>query len=98
MPVGGFVVSVLPDDAERLKNELALVDGVEVYGWDEKGNIVVVIEAETSDLMEELVEKLKRIDGVLTVGLAYLHFEDEVDKIERGEIKPEAFGRRKGRE
>ncbi len=95
MPIGGFVVSVLPADVERFKEKLETMENVDVYGWDEKGNIVVVIEAETSDLMEDVVERIKKMEEVLSVGLAYLHFEDEVEKIEKGEIKPEIFSGRK---
>ncbi|BAT70886.1 conserved hypothetical protein [Thermosulfidibacter takaii ABI70S6] len=96
MPIGGFVVSVLPVDRERVERKLTEFSNVTVYGSDEKGNIIVVMESETSDEMDELVETIKRIDGVLSVGLACLYFEDEVEKIERGELKPEiSFGRRR---
>ena len=96
MPIGGFVVSALPQDTEQVIEKLKSMSGITIYGSDEKGNIVVVIESETSDDMEEVVEKIKKIEGVLTVGLAYLHFEDEVEKIEKGELRPE-IGFRKRR-
>ncbi len=96
MPIGGFVVVAVSEFLDRVVDDLKSRSCVSVYGTDDKGNIVVVIESETSEEMERLVEEIKSIDGVLNVGLAYLHFEDEVDKIERGEIKPPiGFGRRK---
>ncbi len=89
MPIGGFVVTVLPDHRDQVAGRVEAIEGAEVYGWDDKGNLVVVIETETSDDMERLVDEIKEYDGVVSVGLAYLYFEDEVEKIERGEIKPE---------
>ncbi len=78
MPIGGFVVSVLPEEREETVGRLSEFEGVTVYGYDERGNVVVVIEAEDYDAMDSLVERIMGLDGVLNVGLAYLNFEDEI--------------------
>ncbi len=88
MPIGGFVVQSEPDLVFKLKEKLSRLAGIDVYASDEKGNIVVVIESETSDDMEETVKEISSMDGVLSVGLAYLNAEDEVEKIEKGEYVP----------
>jgi len=88
MPIGGFVVQSEPEFVNKVKEELLRLPGIEVYANDEKGNIVVVIESETSDIMEKTVNEISSMRGVLSVGLAYLHAEDEVEKIEKGEYVP----------
>ncbi len=95
MPVGGFVVSTLPQDKEKVIQALKEMVGSTVYGSDQEGNIILVLDMETSEEMEDRVEEIKKIPGVLHVGLAYMHFEDELEKIEKGIIKPEIrFGRK----
>ncbi|GEM_PF-1080342 len=89
MPIGGFVVHVQPEEKEEILRELSRHPQVEVFGHDEKGHLIVVLETETSEEMEALVEELSRLRGVINFNLAYLHAEDEVKKIEAGEIKPE---------
>ncbi|PXF59745.1 MAG: hypothetical protein C4B58_02700 [Deltaproteobacteria bacterium] len=81
MPIGGFVINIDPTSKEKVLQELEKLEGVEIYGSDSKGNIVAVIDSETSEEMESSVEKISAINGVLTVGLTYLHAEDEVEKI-----------------
>jgi nitrate reductase NapAB chaperone NapD len=81
MPIGGFVINIDPTFKEKVLLELEKLEGVEIYGSDSRGNIVAVIDSETSEEMESSVEKISAINGVLTVGLTYLHAEDEVEKI-----------------
>lgn len=96
MPIGGFVVNALPEDSREVAEQLERMAGVEVHASDAQGNIVAVIESETSDLMEEIVKQIEGLAKVLNVGAVYLHAEDEVEKIERGEIIPEhPFKKRK---
>jgi nitrate reductase NapAB chaperone NapD len=96
MPIGGFVINTLPEESREVAAHLGRMAGVDVHGSDAQGNIVAVIEAETSDLMEECVKQIEGLAKVLNVGAVYLHAEDEVEKIERGEIIPEhPFKKRK---
>ena len=79
MPIGGFIVNVHPDHLENSIRALKGIQGLEVYGSDEKGNVVVVLEAETSKAMEKMVEKIMKIENVLSVGLTYFNVEDEIE-------------------
>ena len=81
MPIGGFVINIDPTFKEKVLQEFEKLEGVEIYGSDSRGNIIAVIDSETSEEMESSVEKISAINGVLTVGLTYLHAEDEVEKI-----------------
>ena len=88
MPIGGFVAHILPEKKEEVLSSFSRFEKLTIYGHDEKGHVIVVLESETSEEMEDLVHQLLKIEGVLSLDLAYLHGEDEVEKIERGEIKP----------
>lgn len=78
MPVGGFVITVVPEESERIATDLESMDGVTIYGDDELGNLVVVLEAGSGREMEKLAEAIQKIDGILTMGMTYLNVEDEV--------------------
>jgi nitrate reductase NapAB chaperone NapD len=97
MPIGGFVITCNPGDKEAVLQDLAAYTALEVHGTDDKGNIVAVVDTETGDEMDSLVSTLQKKENILAVDLAYLHAEDEVNKIISGEIKPKGFfgGRKK---
>ena len=95
MPIGGFVITVDPKEIDTVKAELSDRDACDVHGTDDKGNIVAVLDTETSDAMDDIVHELEQDPRILSVGLAYLHAEDEVEKIIRGEITPDLRKRRK---
>ncbi len=96
MPIGGFVISVAPADRDEIVAMLKERAGIEVHGADQAGNIVAVMETETSDVMDSLVLELEKDERILSVGLAYLNAEDEIEKIASGELRPSfPFGRNK---
>jgi len=95
VPIGGFVLHVQPERRDEILARISYFEGLTVYGYDERGQVIIVLEAETSERMEKTVEKLLSLEGVINCDLAYLHGEDEVEKIERGEYVPKIrFGRK----
>ncbi len=88
MPIGGFVVNCLPQDKDSVLKKLSSVPGASVYGEDDRGYLILVLETETSEAMEQLVDEIATFDEVLAVNLAYLHGEDEVEQILKGRLKP----------
>ncbi len=88
MPIGGFVINTLPQDCGAVVTILEQMPGLEIHATDQCGNIVAVIESRTTDSMEACVKDIEVLEQVLSVGAAYLHAEDEVEKIERGELIP----------
>ena len=95
MVIGGFVVQCLPEDQVSSVERLAALPGIELYGPDEKGNIVAVVEADSSDDLQDVVKKMEKVDGVLNVGMTYMNMEDEAKKIAAGEETPDVFRGRK---
>lgn len=95
MPIGGFVISVDPREIEKTVADIKTHPQVEVHGVDEKGNVVAVLDTESSEEMERLTGTLQKIVGVLSVGITYFDAEDEVEKIQQGLITPTfSFGRK----
>ena len=97
MPIGGFVVTAVPNRLPQVKETLQEMRGVSIYGEEpQKGYLIVVLESDTSEEMEKLEQRIQKIEGVLGTHLAYLYYEDELEKIERGEIRPEIpFGKKR---
>ncbi len=84
----------LSDVTEFLKN----YPQVEIYtSSEDKQNIVVVIEAEDDEKLEELCETLCTNKDIIHIAHHYLHFEEEVEEIEKGnkrDISLKGFGKR----
>lgn len=94
MVIAGFVVQCQPQSQQDTIAALEAIGQVEVFGADEKGNIVTVVDAESSANLEQIVKKMEKLEQVLTVGLTYLNMEDEAEQIALGELAPEPFPRK----
>ncbi len=94
MPVGGFVVNIHPDGIQEGLAMLERIEGLEIHGSDDRGNVVVVLESDTSEQMEEMVKSIMAVEQVISVGLTYFNAEDEVEKIKAGTYIP---GRSQGK-
>ncbi len=93
MPIGGFVITAVPEDMDEVLEYLATFDELDIHGHDEQGNVVVVMDCGTSEEMEKLVKQINGFDSVLAVGLTYFNAEDEVERMKRGEyVPPRSFG------
>ncbi len=88
MPIGGFVVTVVPGNGHTVREQLRGMAQCDVYmpvDDDRKEvhheeNIVITLDTKTSDEMEGVVEEIKKIDGVISVDLVYLNVEDEIEE------------------
>ncbi len=96
MPIAGVVITARPEDVRTAAAICGQVEGVEIYGVDDQGQIVAVLETRTTDEMEELMRRLDAEETVLQVGLTYLNVEDEAERMARGEEIPRIFGHRRG--
>ncbi len=92
MNISGVVVRTSPKHLEEVIKSLRESGMCDVHFHDEKGRIVVTIEAETT---EEEIFKLKAIQGidhVLSADLVYAYSEEELERakqdlvMEKGEI------------
>ena len=79
MAIMGFLVHALPDDLERVERVVGRMDGMTTYGIHNDQYIVAVAEA-PSDKIDDEVDKIKELDGVLTIYATYMTVEDEMDE------------------
>ncbi len=98
MVIAGFVIQCQPQSLQDTVAALEAIGQVEVFGADEKGNIITVVDAESSADLEKIVKKMEKLEQVLTVGLTYLNMEDEAEQIALGAFSPEPFPRKHCRE
>jgi len=80
MNISGVVVRTKPEHLKEVIESLENSGMCEVHFYDEKGRIIVTIEAET---IEEEIFKMKAIqalDHVLSADLIYAYSEEELEK------------------
>ena len=77
MPIGGFIINIDPENSIEALELLSGISQLEVHGSDDQGNIVAVIDTETSKEMQKIVDDLNKLEFILTVGLTYINVEDE---------------------
>lgn len=79
MPIAGLAVLVKPELADEVKENLAGMKCVEIYGADDKGNLIVVLDCSSTEEMRETERQLREVNGVVNVAGAYYNFEDILD-------------------
>jgi len=84
MAIMGFLVHALGEDVEAVEEQIKAMPEMTTYGIHQGQYVVVVAEA-ISDKIEAVVERVKQLDGVLTIYTTYLTIEDEMD--ENGNIE-----------
>jgi nitrate reductase NapD len=95
MPISGVVISSRPQDKTDVLLTLAAMSAVEVFGDDEQGHIVAVLETASSEDMQNLIDRISKDQMVLNVGLTYLNTEDEALRLPDGKDVPKPIGFRK---
>lgn len=60
---------------EQVRQKLSIMKGVEVNSFEEENKMLVVIYSESMAEKDQIAKEIRKIDGVLTVNLAYHHFD-----------------------
>ncbi len=79
MAIMGFLVHALQDDLKHIEQVVDQMDCMTTYGIHKEQYIVVVAES-PSDTIDDEVDKIKALDGVLTIYATYMTVEDEMDE------------------
>ncbi|GKX63892.1 chaperone NapD [Pragia fontium] len=75
--VCSLIVQVKPEDISTVSEALCALPGTEIPGVNEKeGKLIVVMQADNSDVLFAQIESARDIAGVLAVSLVY-HQQDE---------------------
>jgi periplasmic nitrate reductase NapD len=73
--IAGAIVHVPPVRLPRARAAIAQMAGVEVRAADDRGKLVVVIEAQSAATVLDRLDEIRRLDGVLSALLVYQHAE-----------------------
>ena len=73
--VAGVVVHAPPGRLAHARTAIEQTAGVEVRATDERGKLVVVIEAQSAAAVLDRLDAIRRVDGVLSALLVYQHAE-----------------------
>ena len=75
--IASFVAYARPEAAEAVERAIAAAGVAEVARRDERGRLVVLVEAPTAARVLDTMDAIRALDGVLAVHLAYQHAESE---------------------
>jgi len=78
MAITGLVVMTADDEAGRVQAALQELDGLSVYGRAPDGSLVCVLEAPSGEL-EERLQGISEVEGVVAVLPASVNMEDELE-------------------
>lgn len=73
MPIGGIVITVRPEDRQEMEIALSRFSDLSVYGSDEKGNIIAIVNGDGQESIDRAIEAIEAVEMVLSVNLVYLH-------------------------
>ena len=75
MLVTGLVVTTVPEELQAVLVAIENVKQVSITRMMDENKILAIIDTENSDEETVISEKLRKIDGVISVSLAYHHSE-----------------------
>jgi nitrate reductase NapD len=75
--IASFVAYARPEAADGIERAIAATGIAEVARRDDRGRLVVLVEAATSGRVLDAMEAIRGLEGVLAVHLAYQHAESE---------------------
>lgn len=78
MAIAGLLVHTLKEHLEDVERKIKSMPEMTTYGAYQDQYIVVVAEA-PSDQLEKRVDRIKDLEGVLTIYTTYVTIEDELD-------------------
>lgn len=80
----GVLVHAHPEERHAVAERLAALPGVEVHIVGDEGKLVLTVEDAAGTWAGATIDQFNRVPGVLSVALAYHHFDSELE----GEIVP----------
>ncbi|MGE5478048.1 MAG: chaperone NapD [Bacteroidales bacterium] len=80
----GVLVHARPEERHEVAERLTALPGVEVHIVSDEGKLVLTVEDAGGTWAGATIDQFIRVPGVLSVALAYHHFDSELE----GEIVP----------
>ncbi|MCA1933419.1 MAG: chaperone NapD [Calditerrivibrio sp.] len=83
----GSLVTFAEGKSKDVVEFLSNYPQIDVYTVsEEKRSIVITIESDSEESLEELCKELMNHDDIINIGHHYFNFEEEVEKINKGEV------------
>ncbi len=79
MAITGFLIHTLDDNVQEVEAKVSEMAEITTYGIHQEHFIVSVAEVQADEL-EKTMNRIKELDGVLTIYTTYLTIEDEIDE------------------
>jgi len=79
MAIAGLLIHTLKENLEVVERQINAMPEMSTYGIHQDQYIVVVAEA-PSNQMEKKVDRIKDLEGILTIYTTYVTIEDEIDQ------------------
>ena len=81
MNISGLIVTARPEDFDSVEKSLSEIEACEIYeSFRDEGKFIIVVEEENTDKEVKKFKEMHNIPGVLSVTVAYHHFEDEAEQ------------------
>ncbi|WNF38107.1 chaperone NapD [Bacillaceae bacterium IKA-2] len=77
MVISGFMLITVKGKTDLAIEQLQKLPGVEVHLVEQGVKVVLTLEAPSVDESYRIGEAFKEIDGIVSICLAYTHFEDD---------------------
>lgn len=90
MNISSLVVHARREDAPAVRAELVSWPGVDVPAAAEDGRLVVTIDVASDRQAGETYDRIRTLDGVMSVALVYHHFEPGARERDLAAASPDA--------
>ncbi len=77
MVISGFMLITVKGKTAEVIEQLEKLPGLEVHHVEQEVKIILTLEAPSVDESYRIGESFKKIDGIVTICLAYTNFEDD---------------------
>ena len=77
--IASVLVQGWPDKIPAIESELTRLAGVESYGSNETGKLILTLEADNDAGLVETMDRIQMAEGVVNVSLVYHHMEEMDD-------------------
>lgn len=78
--IAGLAVRVRPETMDSVVEAAGALDGVEVMATDAVGKVVIVVEADTTKRIADVVDALRHGPGVYAVDMVYHEVDDDASE------------------
>ncbi len=77
MVISGVIIHTIQGEAEKIKDAVCAIEGIELQHIEKNAQIIVTLEAENLSASEDVCKQIAAMKHVTGIFPAYINFEDE---------------------